>query len=42
MMEMGGALVVAMVLMMLVMMGGMAFGALRAVGRRRRGKSDER
>jgi hypothetical protein len=42
MMDMGGVLVIAMVLMMVVMMGGMVAGGAWAKIRRRRGKRDER
>jgi hypothetical protein len=42
MMEMGGPLVVAMVLMMVVMMGGMVAGGAWAFVSRRRSKHDER
>jgi hypothetical protein len=41
MMDMGGVLIVAMVLMMVVMMGGMVAGGVWAFVRRRRGKRDE-
>jgi hypothetical protein len=41
MMDMGGVLVVAMVLMMVVMCGGMVGGAVWAVVHRRRDQSDE-
>ena len=40
MMEMSTVLIVAMVLMMVVMFGGMVFGAVWAVLRRRRDRSD--
>jgi hypothetical protein len=40
MMEMSGALLVAMVVMMVVMCGGMMAGAVWAMVRRRRDRSD--
>jgi hypothetical protein len=40
-MDMGTALIVAMVLMMVVMCGGMMAGALWAIVRRRRDRQDQ-